>query len=55
MGFDDAGYGAYAMPPLSSVRIDAEEFGLRAARDALGQDHTGVPRPGAAVIERASV
>lgn len=36
IGFDDSPYGALWRPALSTVRVDAERYGWRAARSALG-------------------
>lgn len=54
IGFDDAGYGAFAVPPLTSVRIDAESFGRRAARLALDLDADDVFPSEAEVVVRES-
>jgi DNA-binding LacI/PurR family transcriptional regulator len=36
IGFDDTGHGEFWRPALTTVRIDAEAYGRRAARAALG-------------------
>jgi DNA-binding LacI/PurR family transcriptional regulator len=54
MGFDDIGYGEFTTPALTSVRIDADSFGRRAARVALGLDAADVVPPAATVVVRES-
>lgn len=49
IGFDATEHGAYWDPPLTSVRVDAEAFGRRAARQALGLDASDVV-PGPATV-----
>jgi len=54
IGFDASEHGALATPPLTTVRIDAEAHGRRAARALLGLDAADLsPAPGQ-VIVRAS-
>jgi DNA-binding LacI/PurR family transcriptional regulator len=36
IGFDDAGYGALVEPALTTVHVDAEGHGRKAAREVLG-------------------
>lgn len=51
IGFDDVGYGSLSEPPLTTVAIDAEAHGRRAARTALGLDAEAVePTPGRVVV-----
>jgi len=54
IGFDATEHGALANPALTSVHIDAEAHGRRAARTLLGLDTADLsPAPGR-VIVRAS-
>jgi DNA-binding LacI/PurR family transcriptional regulator len=52
IGFDDTEYGALTAPALTTVHIDAEDHGRRAARVALGLDDAG---PAAAAPARVIV
>lgn len=54
IGFDDIGDGAFTTPALTSVQIDAESFGRRAARVALDLDTTDVIPSVANVVIRRS-
>src|SRR5262249_43451796 len=42
IGFDDTEYGELATPALTTINIDAETHGRRAARTALGLDTAGL-------------
>jgi DNA-binding LacI/PurR family transcriptional regulator len=54
IGFDASDHGALSVPPLTTVHIDAEAHGRRAARTVLGLDATDLsPAPGQVLI-RAS-
>ncbi len=54
IGFDDNGFGALATPPLTTIAIDAEAHGRRAARTVLGLDAADIePAPGR-VLRRES-
>jgi DNA-binding LacI/PurR family transcriptional regulator len=54
IGFDDLGDGAFTVPALTSVRIDAESSGRRAARIALDLDTADVAPSAADVVVRES-
>lgn len=54
IGFDDTEYGALATPALTTIHIDAEAHGRRAARTALGLDTTGLAPTHGEVITRDS-
>jgi DNA-binding LacI/PurR family transcriptional regulator len=54
IGFDDAGRGEFTVPPLTSVRIDADAFGRRAARQALCLDVADLTPDAAVVVRRAT-
>ncbi|MEO6084292.1 MAG: LacI family DNA-binding transcriptional regulator [Umezawaea sp.] len=54
IGFDATEYGALVIPALTSVHIDAESFGRRAALTALGLDASAVVTAEASVIARES-
>ena len=54
IGFDDTEYGSLVTPALTTVHIDAEAHGRRAARMALGLDDAGLPSTPARVIVRES-
>lgn len=54
IGFDDNGYGAFTTPALTSVHIDAESFGRRAGRAALGLDTEDTIPPAATIVARES-
>lgn len=52
IGFDDSSFGVSWRPPLTTVRIDGEMFGRRAARTILGTDSAHRPGSAARVIVR---
>lgn len=55
IGFDDGPHGALWRPTLTSVHIDGEGFGRRAAREALGIDEAGERAvPDSVVVRRRS-
>lgn len=54
IGFDDAGWGTYTSPALTTVRIEAVAYGRRAARDALGVVDATAVAPSSHIIERGS-
>lgn len=54
IGFDDNGYGAFTTPALTSVHIDAESFGRRAARAALGLTTEDTIPSAATIVVRES-
>ena len=54
IGFDDTAYGALSAPALTTVRIDAERHGRKAARVILGLDRGGFTTAAAKVIVRES-
>lgn len=54
IGFDDTDYGALWRPALTTVRIDAEAFGRRAARTLLGRPAAGAEPGPAVIVQRAS-
>ncbi|MBL0885119.1 LacI family DNA-binding transcriptional regulator [Myceligenerans indicum] len=54
IGFDDGPYGALWRPTLTSVHIDGESFGRRAAREALGIDPGAPVTPASTVVQRQS-
>lgn len=55
IGFDDNGYGALAIPALTTVHIDAEAHGRQAARAILGLDAAGLsPAPGRVVVRESA-
>jgi DNA-binding LacI/PurR family transcriptional regulator len=54
IGFDETDYGALFTPALTTVHIDAEEHGRRAARAILGLDADGFIAAPAVVIVRES-
>ena len=54
IGFDDNGYGALATPALTTVHIDAEAHGRRAARAVLGLDAGDLPPASGRVVVRES-
>lgn len=55
IGFDATDYAALSSPALTTVHIDAEDHGRRAARVILGLDSDGFTVGPAQVIVRASV
>jgi DNA-binding LacI/PurR family transcriptional regulator len=54
IGFDDTDYGVLFTPALTTVHIDAEDHGRRAARVILGLADEGFIAPPAEVIARES-
>ena len=54
IGFDDTDNGALFTPTLTTVHIDAEEHGRRAARVVLGLDNDVFAPTPAQVIVRES-
>jgi DNA-binding LacI/PurR family transcriptional regulator len=54
IGFDDTDYGVLFTPALTTVHIDAEDHGRRAARLILGLDEAGFIAAPAQVIVRES-
>jgi len=54
IGFDDTEYGALWAPALTTVRIDAEGYGRRAARELLGSPGGSAGPDPSIVIRRAS-
>jgi DNA-binding LacI/PurR family transcriptional regulator len=54
IGFDDFGYGALTSPALTTVAIDAESHGRRAAYQALGLDASHVAATPGRVVVRES-
>jgi DNA-binding LacI/PurR family transcriptional regulator len=55
IGFDDTEHGALAAPALTTVRIDAEAHGRRAARAILGLDASGLsPAPGRVIVRESA-
>jgi DNA-binding LacI/PurR family transcriptional regulator len=54
IGHDETEYGALATPALTTIRIDAETYGRRAARAQLGLEPSTLPLAPAQVIARDS-
>lgn len=54
IGFDDTEYGALTTPALTTIHIDAEAHGRRAARTALGLDTAGLTPTHGEVLARDS-
>jgi DNA-binding LacI/PurR family transcriptional regulator len=55
IGFDDNGYGALTAPTLTTVHIDAEAHGHRAARAVLGLPADDLsPSPGRVIIRESA-
>jgi DNA-binding LacI/PurR family transcriptional regulator len=54
IGFDATEHGALAAPPLTTVHIDAEAHGRRAARAVLGRDAADLSPAAGRVIVRGS-
>jgi len=52
IGFDDSSFGVSWRPTLTTVRIDGELFGQRAAHTILGRDSADPPGSAASVIVR---
>ncbi|GIE30337.1 LacI family transcriptional regulator [Actinoplanes italicus] len=54
IGFDDTGHGGFWRPALTTVRIDAEGYGRRAARAVLGLPTDAAPPAPSTVIVRST-
>jgi DNA-binding LacI/PurR family transcriptional regulator len=54
IGFDDTGHGEFWRPSLTTVRIDAEAYGRRAARAALGLPIGDTPPAPSVVVVRTT-
>ena len=56
IGFDDTDYGALADPALTTVHVDAEEHGRKAAREVLGLDAGSLApfRPGRVIVRESA-
>jgi DNA-binding LacI/PurR family transcriptional regulator len=54
IGFDDTGHGEFWRPALTTVRIDAEAYGRRAARAALGLPIGDTPPAPSVVVIRTT-
>ncbi|WP_093770346.1 LacI family DNA-binding transcriptional regulator [Streptomyces sp. yr375] len=54
IGYDDTGYGELVAPALTTVHLDAEPCGRRAARTALGLDAVGPATASGRVVVRES-
>lgn len=54
IGFDDAGWGIHTSPALTTVRIEATDYGRRAARGILGLAEPSTPVPSSHVVERGT-
>ncbi len=56
IGFDDTEYGALVDPALTTVHIDAEEHGRKAAREVLGLDAGSLTRfmPGRVIVRESA-
>ena len=56
IGFDDTDYGALVDPALTTVHVDAEEHGRKAARELLGLDAGSLARftPGRVIIRESA-
>jgi DNA-binding LacI/PurR family transcriptional regulator len=56
IGFDDAEYGALVDPALTTVHVDAEEHGRKAAREVLGLDPGPLARfePGKVIVRESA-
>lgn len=56
IGFDDTDYGALADPALTTVHVDAEEHGRKAAREVLGLDAGPLARftPGRVIVRESA-
>lgn len=56
IGFDEGPHGAIWHPSLTTLRIDAEAYGRRAARQALGREPEGAEpiTPGSIIVRRES-
>lgn len=56
IGFDDTEYGALVDPALTTVHVDAEEHGRKAAREVLGLDAGSLARfmPGRVIVRESA-
>jgi DNA-binding LacI/PurR family transcriptional regulator len=56
IGFDDTDYGALVDPALTTVHVDAEEHGRKAAREVLGLDPGPLARyaPGRVIVRESA-
>jgi DNA-binding LacI/PurR family transcriptional regulator len=54
IGFDDTGHGEFWRPALTTVRIDAEAYGRRAARAVLGLPTGDTPPAPSTVVVRTT-
>ena len=56
IGFDDTDYGALVDPALTTVHVDAEEHGRKAAREVLGLDPGSLARfrPGRVIVRESA-
>jgi DNA-binding LacI/PurR family transcriptional regulator len=56
IGFDNAGYGALVDPALTTVHVDAEGHGRKAAREVLGLDAGHLARftPGRVIVRESA-
>jgi len=56
IGFGDAEYGALVDPALTTVHVDAEEHGRRAAREVLGLDPGALApfKPGKVIVRESA-
>jgi DNA-binding LacI/PurR family transcriptional regulator len=54
IGFDDTGHGEFWRPALTTVRIDAEAYGRRAARAVLGLPTGDTPPAPSTVVVRST-
>jgi DNA-binding LacI/PurR family transcriptional regulator len=56
IGFDDTEFGALVDPALTTVHVDAEEHGRKAAREVLGLDTDSLTRftPGRIIIRQSA-
>jgi DNA-binding LacI/PurR family transcriptional regulator len=56
IGFDDTEYGALVDPALTTVHVDAEGHGRKAAREALGLDPGNLApfRPGRVIVRESA-
>ena len=56
IGFDDTEFGALVDPALTTVHVDAEEHGRKAAREVLGLDAGSLTRftPGRVIIRQSA-
>ena len=54
IGAEDIPLASLAVPPLTSVRLDAEQLGKRFAQMALGEAHAGNGLPHISLVQRAS-